>query len=166
MYCRDSRKVRTSSTVCAISTARGFCTKSSKSRPRQWADSFRSFLQTNPSSAVLKSCQRKLADPSSPFYKRSIKRVLKSRQRKLADPSSPFYKPIHQAGFEIPPTAVGGSFKSFLQTDSSSAVLKSRQRQLADPSSPFYKRTSKPILIPLTAVGGYFRSLLFILFDE
>ncbi|HXS02715.1 MAG TPA: hypothetical protein VN724_19240, partial [Pyrinomonadaceae bacterium] len=70
---------------------------------------------------------------------------------------------------EIPPTAVGGSFKSFLQlpqkrlanpangswrilqvlsTTPPKEACQSRQRQLADPSSPFYKLPQKRLANP------------------
>jgi hypothetical protein len=38
---------------------------------------------------------------------------------------------------QIPPTAVGGSFKSFL-SEQINATFESRQRKLADRSSPYY----------------------------
>ena len=43
----------------------------------------------------------------------------------------------HRKESEIPPTAVGGSFKSFLQP-SPKTTIQSRQRKLADRSSPSY----------------------------
>jgi hypothetical protein len=60
---------------------------------------------------------------------------------------------------KIPPTAVGGSFRSFL-LQAPLKSFQSHQRQLVDRSDPFYsKRLSNPS-IPPTAVGGSFRSLL------
>jgi len=56
---------------------------------------------------------------------------------------------------EIPPTAVGGSFKSFLQT--LSTMIQSRQRKLADRSGPYDLSGSmnrSDLKDPPTAVGG------------
>jgi len=47
---------------------------------------------------------------------RNYPAALKSHQRQLVDPSNAFY-PKLPSGVEIPPTAVGGSFKSFLRED-------------------------------------------------
>src|SRR5215217_6541006 len=83
---------------------------------------------------------------------------------------------------EIPPTAVGGSFKCFLP-ENYPATWKSHQRQLVDRSNAFYPRTTQrpgnptngswwivqmlstrelpsDLEIPPTAVGGSFKCFL------
>src|SRR5438876_8236926 len=58
----------------------------------------------------------------------------------------------------IPPTAVGGWFRSCLQ-ESCTETHKSHQRQLVDGSSPTYRKHAlQKLTIPPTAVGGWFKS--------
>jgi hypothetical protein len=91
-----------------------------------------------------------------------------SHQRQLVDASDLFYRQC-PGRRTIPPTAVGGCFRSFpknnptngswwmLQIFSTGNVQdaeQSHQRQLVDVSDPF------PGTIPPTAVGGCFRSFL------
>jgi len=62
---------------------------------------------------------------------------------------------LHKS-LQIPPTAVGGSFKSFLY-ESLLMSTESRQRKLADHSSPTYsssKINSKDLKYPPTTVSG------------
>src|SRR5215217_8894200 len=53
----------------------------------------------------------------------------------------------YPATLEIPPTAVGGSFKCFLPANYP-ATLKSHQRQLVDRSNAFYPQTTQRPLNP------------------
>jgi hypothetical protein len=109
----------------------------------------------------------------------------KSHQRQLVDRSSPNYNDAPIQASKIPPTAVGGSFKSKLQRRTNPAPPKSHQRQLVDRSSPNYndapiqpppkshqrqlvdrssptynEGTNPTSRIPPTAVGGWFKSNL------
>jgi hypothetical protein len=61
---------------------------------------------------ILKSHQRQLVDGSSPTYTAGAW-ILKSHQRQLVDGSSPTYS--RSLDSQIPPTAVGGWFKSDLR---------------------------------------------------
>src|SRR5258705_6885998 len=49
---------------------------------------------------------------------------------------------------EIPPTGVGGWFRSFLQKSRSVAWEKSHQRELVDGSDPFYLKQQPTKLLP------------------
>src|SRR5262249_5549114 len=99
--------------------------------------------------------QRQLVVPSSPFYK-------KSPPAKLPNPTNGSWwflqvlstKNRHQPNCRIPPTAVGGSFKSFLQKIATSQHAESHQRQLVVPSSPFYKELGKMIIAPTATLSA------------
>src|SRR6185436_8571292 len=96
---------------------------------------FKSFLQRT-TSASRESRQRQLADCSSPSYN--------AQPQRAENPANGSWRIVqvlptthNLSEPRIPPTAVGGLFKSFLQR-TTSASRESRQRQLADCSSPSY----------------------------
>jgi hypothetical protein len=74
--------------------------------------------------------------------------MIKSRQRKLADGSGPFYEPILTL-LLIPPTRVGGYFKSTLRSDLNDPPTSVGGIQISLNSS--YR---KDLNHPPTAVGG------------
>src|ERR1700754_2319821 len=159
------------------------CTKIPKYHPRGVGGSFRSFLPGGPSTCRPSPTNgRWMVQILSTW--RSVNVLAQSHQRQLVDGSDPFYLAVRQRVGPIPPTAVGGWFRSFLPcgpptcrpnpTNGSwwmvqilstlrpaNVSAQSHQRQLVDGSDPFYLAVRQRVgPIPPTAVGGWFRSFL------
>src|SRR5215217_5919427 len=108
--------------------------------PTAVGGSFKCFLPEN-YPATWKSHQRQLVDRSNAFYPRTTQRP--------GNPTNGSWWIVQMlstrelpSDLEIPPTAVGGSFKCFLP-ENYPATWKSHQRQLVDRSNAFYPRTTQ-----------------------
>src|SRR6201991_2329551 len=137
------------------------CTKIPKYHPRGVGGSFRSFLPGGPSTCRPSPTNgRWMVQILSTW--RSVNVSAQSHQRQLVDGSDPFYLAVRQRVGPIPPTAVGGWFRSFLPCGpptcrsnptngswwmvqilstwrSVNLSAQSHQRQLVDGSDPFYR---------------------------
>src|SRR5258705_6306444 len=104
---------------------------------------------------IPKSHPRKWVECSDLIYRDGGFGIWESHQRQLVDGSDPTYRDgLPNLG--IPPTAVGGWFRSNLPRWGF-GIWESHQRQLVDGSVALFRR-GQDLNNPPTAVGGIYRS--------